>query len=320
MFVYVEFLFRYWRRFFLLLILLPAVIGLVTIVFFPTYRGGTQLWIENYADVGLSTPSGWNQYLTPSQNLGDSLDQLLTTRAFTDTLYSRVVQDGGFTKASQLTDVVSSIGSIQVSAPGSHVLAVSDSCDERAVCIAVLGGLVDLFRDQQIKLQQDQAAVAITYFNEQLKTAKPALTDAQDAVEKYLALHPTLRTDPNATTNDFEYARLLDNVRVAQNRVDDLENKLAVDQFITSASTQVLQIGPRVVDPPAIAKGGLLGDGSSVKRALFSAAGCFAVAGAYLFLLVFADKTARDPREIERRLKVPVVVTIPALQLTAPKR
>ena len=75
-----------------------------------------------------------------------------------------------------------------------------------------------------------------------------------------------------------------------------------------------------MVDAPSIAKGGLLGDGSSLKRALFSAVGCCAVAGAYLFILVFADKTARDPKEIERRLKVPVVVTIPTLQTAAPNR
>lgn len=319
MFVYIEVLFRYWRRFFLLLVLLPVTIGLVTIVFFPTYKGGTQLWVENFADVGLGTPSGWNQYLTPSQNLSDSLYQLLTTRAFNDSLYNRVLS-GGFTTSSERADVSNSISSIQVNAVGSHVLAISDSCDKRDVCLAVLSGVVDLFREQQIKLQQDQAAVAITYFNEQLKTAQPELSTAQDAVEKYLALHPTLRTDPNAASNDFEYARLLDDVRVAQNRVNDLENKIAVDQFITSASTQVLQTGPQVVDPPVIAKGGLLGDGSSLKRALFSAVACCAVAGAYLFMLVFADKSARDPKEIERRLKVPVVVTIPALQAAAPKR
>lgn len=319
MFIYIEVLFRYWGRFFLLLVFLPATIGLVTIVFFPTYKGGTQLWVENYADVGLGTPSGWNQYLTPSQNLSDSLYQLLSTNSFNGSIYNHVLSEG-FTGSSQRTDVINSINSIQVNAAGSHVLAITDNCDERAVCIAVLGGVVDLFRDQQIKLQQDQAAVAITYFTEQLKTAKPALSDAQDAVEKYLALHPNLRTDPNATTNDFEYARLLDDLRVAENRVNDLENRIAVDQFITSASTQVLQIGPQVVDAPSIAKGGLLGDGSSLKRALFSAVGCCAVAGAYLFMLVFADKTARDPKEIERRLKVPVVVTIPTLQAVASKR
>ena len=318
MFVYIEVIFRYWRRFLLLLFLLPATIGLITIVDFPTYRGETQLWAENFADVGLGTLSGWNIYLTPSQNLSDSLSQLLTTRAFTDSVYNDVVQQG-FSSASQRADVANSIGSVQAGASGSHVMTITATCEQRNVCIGVLTSVIDRFRNQQIKLAQNQAAVAITYFNEQLKTAYPALAAAQDAVEKYLAAHPNLRTDPNATIDDFEYARLLGDERVAQNRVNDLQNRIAVDQFIVSASTQVIQIGPQVVDPPTIVKGGLLGDGSSLKRAVLSAAGCYAVAGAYLFLLVFADKTARDPREIERRLKVPVVVTIPALQSVVPK-
>ena len=313
MFVYIEVLFHYWRRFVALLLLLPLVIGVVTIVFYPSYRATSQLWVENFADVGLGTPSGWNTYLTHSQKLSDSLLQLLNTRAFNDTLNDHVWQTG-FTTQVQRDDIATSIASISVSAPGSHLLAVSATCDGRDVCVAVLSGLIDLFRDQQIKLEQDQATVAITFFTEQLKIAKPDLTAAQDAVEKYLATHPNLRTDPNATTNDFVYARLVNDLHDKQSRVDDLENRLAHDQFIASASKQVLQIGPQVVDPPVISRGGLLGDGTSFRRAMFSVVGCYAVAGAYLFLLVFVDKTARDPREIERRLKVPVVATIPSLE------
>lgn len=316
MFVYIEVLFRHWLRFFVLLILLPVVIGMITVAFFPTYRASSQLWVESFADVGLGTPSGWNSYLTPSQNLSDSLTQLLTTRAFNSDLYLRVV-DSGFTNSVERADVNNSIGSIQVTAPGSHLLAVSAACDHRSVCVAVLSRLIDLFRDQQIKLQQDQADVAISFFTQQLKTAQPDLKSAQDAVERYLGTHPNLRTDPNATTNDIEYNRLLLDLRDKQNRVDDLESKLARAQFIASASNQVLEIGPKVVDPPRITRAGLLGDGTSVKRALFSAAGCYLVAGGYLLILVLIDKTARDPRELERRLKVPVVVTIPSLDRAA---
>jgi hypothetical protein len=312
MFVYIEILFRYWRRFLVLLLLLPLTIGVVTVVFFPTYKATSQLWVENFADVGLGTPSGWNTYLTPSQNLSDSLTQLLNTRAFNDSLYDRVVQ-GGFTTRAQRDDVGASIAGIAVAAPGTHLLAITAGCDQRDVCVAVLGGLIDLFREQQVKLEQNQATVAITFFTEQLKTAKPARDAAQDLVSSYVEKHPSLKIDPNATLNDFEYARLVTDLRDKQSRVDDLNNRLAHDQFIASASQDVLQIGPQVVDAPVIARGGLLGDGTSLRRAMFSAVGCYAIAGLYLFLLVFVDKTARDPREIERRLKVPVVATIPRL-------
>ena len=40
---------------------------------------------------------------------------------------------------------------------------------------------------------------------------------------------------------------------------------------------------------------------------------CF-LALVYLFLLGWVDKTARQPREIEHRLKLPVVATIPELK------
>jgi len=316
MLVYLEVLFQHWRRFVILLIFLPAAIGMITIAFFPSYRASSQLWVQSFADVGLGTPSGWNSYLTPSQNLMDELQQLLATKAFNDDLYQSIV-DSGFTDAVQRADVAASIPSIQVTAPGSRLLALSAGCDQRAVCVAVLSRLINLFRDQQIKLQQDQADVAISFFTQQLKTAKPDLKAAQDALERYVAEHPSLRTNPNAATDDIAYNRLLLDVRDKQNKVDDLQSKLDRAQFIQSASDQVLQIGPKVVDPPRITGGGLLGDGTSLRRALFSAAGCFVVAAAYLFVLVLVDRTARDPRELERRLKVPVVATIPSLHRAA---
>lgn len=316
MLVYLEVLFRHWRRFFVLLILLPAVIGMITIVFFPSYRASSQLWVESFADVGLGTPSGWNTYLTPSQNLSDQLTQLLTTKAFNDELYQRVV-DSGYTTPVERADIANSIAGIQVTAPGSRVLALSAGCDLKPICVAVLNRLIDLFRDQQLKLQQDQADVAITFFSQQLSTAQPDLRSAQDALEKYLGQHPNLRTDPNAITDDIEYNRLVLDERDKQNKVNDYQAKLDHARFIASASDQVLQIGPKVVDPPRITRAGILGDGTSLKRAMFSVAGCYLVAGGYLFLLVVVDRTARDPRELERRLRVPVLVTIPRLDRAA---
>jgi len=273
MFVYIEILFRYWRRFLMLLLLLPLTIGVVTVVFFPTYKATSQLWVESFADVGLGTPSGWNTYLTPSQNLADTLTQLLSTRDFNDNLYNTVVA-GGFTTRAQRDDVAASIAGITVATPGTHLLAITGGCDQREVCVAVLSGLIDLFREHQVKDEQNQATLAITFFTEQLTTAKPALTAAQDAAEKYLAMHPNLRTDPNATTNDFAYARLLADLRDKQSRVDDLNNRVAHDQYIASASQEVLKIGPLVVDPPVIARSGLLGDGTSIRPAMFCAVGC----------------------------------------------
>ncbi|HEY4025936.1 MAG TPA: hypothetical protein VGO86_05850, partial [Candidatus Dormibacteraeota bacterium] len=81
-----------------------------------------------------------------------------------------------------------------------------------------------------------------------------------------------------------------------------------------SATTALIQAGPRMVDPPVIQKGGLTGDGSGLRKAALTAGAVLALGAGYLFLLGWLDKTLRDPRDIERRFKLPVVTTIPELQ------
>ena len=316
MLVYLEVLFRHWLRFIALLVLLPLAIVIGTIAMFPTYRGSAQLWVDDFVNVGLGAPSGWSIYLTPSQNMSDSFTQLLQTQAFRDTLYSKIIQSGAF-PSSENYDIGGSIDSLLVVAPASHLMVVSASCDLRSVCVKVVATAINEFRDQQINMEQQQADVAISFFSQRLKTARPARDAAQAQVEQYLALHPNLRTDPNAQLYDPTFQQLSANLTDTKSTVDDLESKVARDEYIASTSSETLQIGPRIVDPPQITKGGILGDGSSLRRAMFGLLGCYAVGGTYIFLFAWVDKTAREPRELERRLKVPVVVTIQKLPRVA---
>jgi capsular polysaccharide biosynthesis protein len=62
----------------------------------------------------------------------------------------------------------------------------------------------------------------------------------------------------------------------------------------------------------------LLGDNSSLKRAALFSLACFTVGVAYLLLLVWVDKTARDAKELDSRLQVPVLATVPHYSLLEP--
>ena len=92
--------------------------------------------------------------------------------------------------------------------------------------------------------------------------------------------------------------------------VADLQGSLSQAEYLSSASARLVEIGPRVMDAPHISNDGLLGDGQSLKRALVAAAVCITIGGGYLVLVTWLDKTARDTRELERRLKVRVITSI----------
>ena len=170
-----------------------------------------------------------------------------------------------------------------------------------------------MLRDEQVQLEKDNAKAGIDFLNVQLTDARTQQQAAEDALQKYIVDHPGVKVDPAAASNGVEASRLLNDVTQARQRVTSIQDQLSRDQYIASVSTTLYQAGPRVLDAPAITRGGLIGDGASLKKAAVAAGAIFAVGFAYLVLLGWLDKTARDTREIEHRFNVRVVATIPRL-------
>ncbi len=312
---YVELLFRFRIRFAALLLLLPMGIGAATVVLFPIYRATADLWVDNPNYFGASfSPIGWNQYLTPAQNQADTLSQLLGTDAFAAGLADRLAASGVVTDQVERRQVVGSVSTqLKINAAGSHLLTLTMSCERPPVCTQVLIDTIDLFREQQAKLEQSQADVGISFLSSQLSQAQASLKTAQDAQQRYLAAHPGLKADAASASTDPELAQLMSEVAQTQANVADLQSRLNGVEYLSSASARLLDIGTRVIDAPHISKGGLIGDGSSLKRAALSGLVCVAIGLGYLFLLSWMDKTTRDLKELERRLRVSVVATIPVL-------
>jgi capsular polysaccharide biosynthesis protein len=308
---YLEILFRFRVRFAILLVLVPAIAGIGTILLFPTYKATAQIWVENPSYFGSgSTPSGWNQYLTPAQNEADSLNQLLETRAFGNALYDGLapaVADPG-ARIRALTSSKLTITSI-----GTHLVVVSAVCDRPPICVAIVNTAMDVLKQLQIQFEKDQATAGMAFVSGQLKDAEAGLAAAESALQTYLVNNPTIKVDPIPDNNGPELARLLATRDQLRAKVSDLQTSLDRDRYVSSVSTSVIESGPRVVDPPQVVGTGLTGDGSSKRTAVIAAGCCFAVGLAYLFILAWVDKTARDPREVEKRLQISVVTTIPRL-------
>ena len=309
---YLEILFRFWIRFVLLLVVMPALVAGAFVVFFPSYKATSALWVDYPTYFGARfTPVGWNQYLTPAQNESDSLTQLMSTTSFVGTLTDRLAASGTVTDPVERRSVIGSIyTTLRVNATGSHLMVLSVSCDRKAVCVAILNETIALFRDQETKLEQDQADIGISFLSSELTQAQASQKAAEDALSKYLAANPSLRADPTTAAAYPELARLMADLQTRRANVAELQVSLSQAEYLSSASARLVEIGPRVMDAPHISNDGLLGDGQSLKRALVAAAVCIAIGAAYLVLLTWLDKTARDTRELERRLKVRVITSI----------
>jgi hypothetical protein len=308
MFKYIEVLFRYWFRFALLCVGLPLVAGTAALYVFQGKDGSAQLWVDNPSYIGnIQTASGWNQWLTPSQNTVDSLDQLIQTDDFYQRLGQALLQNGTVSSQSDANQIASEAkSSLSATATGSHLVTIRVECRVPAVCIQVLNTTISLHRDWLIQTERQQADVASTFYNAQLKVAKASLQTRIDAFNAYVTNHPipanTLRPP------DPDYDRLQSDVQQEQAKVNDLQDRISTIQFSYDAAAEIDRTALRVIDQPGVSGGRFT---TVTKKMALTFGGAAAVPGiAYLLFLGWIDRTTRNPKEIEGRIGVRVVSMI----------
>jgi uncharacterized protein involved in exopolysaccharide biosynthesis len=317
---YVETLLRYWVRFVVLLIIAPLVLGAGSAFLLRTYQASASLWIEapNYFGQTV-TPAGWNTYLTPAQNESDALNELLSTHAFVSEIGDRLWQQGAVKDDAQLNTILDSFATrLKVEPQGAHLVTLTFSNESKAVCTAVLQVTITHFREYLTASQKDQASISQSFLTDQLSAAKVRYDASQAAVTKYAHDHNITTTEVPSSITQPEFSKLFDQAQQDKATVEQLTAQLNSVNLTSAEAQQLVEKNTQTVDQPRLTKAGLLGDGSSVKRAALISLACVTLGLAYLLLLVWVDKTARDARELDNRFKVPVLATIPRIGLLEP--
>jgi uncharacterized protein involved in exopolysaccharide biosynthesis len=308
---YVEILFRHRLRFVALFVAFPMVVGTAVILLFPHDAASASLWVDNptYLEVSPSA-NGWNQYLTPSQNTIDALNQLMGTHAFYKTLADRLDAESTFSSASERSSVLSTFGAdFKATASGSHLVVMNYVCPRPAVCVGVLNNTIEIYRDWLAARQQSQAKVALDFYTGQLSGAKSKLQNDETAFANYLTAHPSARVTDTAINPELD--SLYRTVTSDRSAVNSLQSKLDALQLTDAAAVQINNTVLNVIDAPRITTSRL---GALPRKQLAIAeAICAAVAIGVLAVMAWSDRTVRDPKEIQSRLQIPVVATIPDL-------
>jgi hypothetical protein len=309
---YAEVLFRQRIRFATLL-LIPVVLCASVAVFLASYRATATLGIADPSAFGASfLPAGWSANQTPAQNLADSLSQVVKTAGFQQSLSSGLSASGTALSAGDVQQALTSNRtSLKVAASGSHLVTLTYNCPHPSACAVVLTGIIDSFRSQLNQVEHDQAAAATTFWNAQLTDAEANLTTAQAALRAYVAANPT--ADVSSSSSDPQVIQLVNSVQLWRTKVVEAQGGLNQAQYVGTASARFIQAGTTVVDAPHLTGSRFVGDGTSLVPAVLVLIVGLALVGGYAGLLAWADRTAGDPRALERRLGVPVVATIPKL-------
>lgn len=314
MFKYLETLFRYRLLFAVLGLLLPVAGSALSIVLFPAVTARASLWVETPNFYGLSPAAtvAWNQYLTPAQNTVDGMSQLVKTDAFAHQLAARLDASQAFSSPSERSETLAAVpSSLRIGFSGSHLVTMTFTCRRAPLCVKVLSEVISIYRQTLTQQQQAQAQAAMDFYQSQLKKAQEDLKNDQGALAQYMAAHPQIK--PGDVPLIPEADQLARQVTTDQDQVRSLQAKLDGIRFTASAANEINNSVVTLIDPPTPLRGGHL---SSLPKRQLAFVWVFAlgIAGALLGLLTWLDRSARDPRELERRLQVPVLAEIPALR------
>jgi hypothetical protein len=308
---YVEILFRHRLRFLILLVILPAELAVACIFLFPHQTAVSSLWVDAPAYISVSpAATSWNQYLTPAQNTVDALDQLRSTDSFVQTLGKSLDATNTFDTARERDSVLAAVTTDTViTADGSHLVVLTYTCPREPICSKVLSATVQIYSRWLVNQQTAQAKVAIDFYTGQLGASQAKLTSDETALAHYVAAHPSVT--PAQAPLIPEYDQLIRNVDSDKLEVAALQQKVSDTKLTNAAVGQLDSTMLTVVDPPR-AVGGWI---SSLprKQMVIAAIASLALAVAVLMIMVWSDRSTREPRDIESRLRIPVVVTIPEL-------
>jgi uncharacterized protein involved in exopolysaccharide biosynthesis len=315
---YLDIFFHHLIGFALIMLMLPAGLSVLFIMLFPTAQAGGSLWVTDpaYLGVAATQTSNWNQYLTPAQNASDIMTQIVATEAFQKQVAAKLDSSNVWRSAQERTDTLSTFPtSMKVTVTGSHLVTLTITCPRADLCVQVLQTAISVYKDTLDQQQQQQAKAASGFYTAQLQQAQAALRNDQGALDVYLLNHPSVRVSPTTKTTDLpaDYVQLSQRVTSDQATIQTLQSKLGDASFNSSAANEVNNSAIRIVDKPTAFPAGML---SSLPKKQLAIAwgGCLGLGLAILLLLGWLDRTAGEPRDLEKALNVAVVAKIPLMK------
>lgn len=299
------------------LIMIPALMfvmigtALVLLVT-PKYAAGATIWTER--PTYLEIPGKQNVWVTPAQAEAGRFRELISTRTFSQAIADRITFPAG-TREEDKTNLTADIrAGLYVSTSGEHLLRITFLYPEPTVTLAVVQAAIEEYTKVMAESANQQAKDAIDFYKERISTYETEiLPKSNGAVTEYLNQHPEIQlSEGDGVILDPTFIQLQRQAEIDRSEYERYQQRL--DQVMTQseAVTKNQIANFRILDAPIIAPGtGRL----SKKDILMFAAGGAGVALGYaaLFLGVATefDRTLRNPGDVKRRLRLPVLAVIP---------
>lgn len=311
------------------LILIPALVfvligtALVLLVT-PKYAAGATIWTER--PIYLEIPGKQNVWITPAQAEAGRFRELISTRTFSQAIADRITFPAGMSEEDKTNLTADIRAGLYVSTSGEHLLRITFLYPEPTVTLAVVQAAIEEYTKVMAESANQQAKDAIDFYKERISTYETeVLPKSNGAVTEYLNQHPEIQlSQGDGVILDPTFIQLQRQAEIDRSEYERYQQRL--DQVMTQsqAVTKNQIANFRILDAPIIAPG--TGRLSKKDILMFTAGGAGVALGyAALFLGVATefDRTIRNPGDVKRRLRLPVLEVMPdyaPADATKPKR
>jgi uncharacterized protein involved in exopolysaccharide biosynthesis len=319
----VEAFFRHWLLLLTPPVLIPLIVGPIAVLTTPVYyESWVGVWVERPAY--LSYSDGWNNYATPAQNQNRLLGEVLRTRSFVNDVALKTSL-APFVGTDRGEEAIQRAMARSFSAwpTGDSLLVLRFRAATPELSFEVVNAVVEAFKNKLAADRVNQASLAISFYEEQLKTSEDQMAKASEAMRRYVAANPRLAAvDPERGTPlvslptaavDPQLAALVNRMEVEQAGVERVRSTLERARLEAAAALEGQELGFQVVDPAKVPTKPIR---ERRRRLIYPAAGLLVglgVSTATLVLLVAGDRTVRLEHDLPPG--IPVLGSVPRLRL-----
>lgn len=311
------------------LYLLPIVLMVAAAAVFiyaakPKYQSQGVLYVQQeslLASMTAVTNNDGSWWMTPSQATANQMNELLQTDAFVRAVIQQTDLEAEMQKGQTHADKVikETRKAVWVASQGDNQVLVGAAHEQPEVSYQLVHGIIEGYIQWQVNAQRAESQSAYLFFADLLQRYETDLNAAREAMRDYLRAHPEPLHGERPSLEQLELARLQSEIDVAAARyastLDKEENaQLSLAQIESDArQTYLLIDAPRLPIEPSTSLKQL-----AINAAIFIAAGLVLSAGAIVGAAVL-DSSFRFPIDIEQRLRLPVLATLPDTTAKRPR-
>jgi uncharacterized protein involved in exopolysaccharide biosynthesis len=203
---------------------------------------------------------------------------------------------------------------ITVEARGDNLVRIVHTGDDPEVGVALVEAAIDVYQEEQARSSAAQAQGILQFYEEQVAERRDDLEVAEAVLLTFQAGYPATDDEPLPPAEAQQLAHLQTDYDIRMSQYELALERLGEAQLRADTDVTGSQSSFSVVDPPTLPDGPTLDVSRAVTLVFMGIVFGVGVGGVLVLVRTWSDQTLRRAEDIEQRLRVPVLASLPRVE------